>query len=197
MSIMLFFKRYPVSVWPILMAVFVILLTIVGDVAQYNLRLEPQAVLNGEWWRLFTAHWVHLGWAHTLLNAGVFLLIAWLNPTRSWKFWLAFYTVSSLCISAVLMFDQTISSYVGASGVLHGLLIIAAFTSRWLEPWRQYSVLVFISAKLIWEQTPVYSDQSVGELIGGYVAVDSHLIGGICGLLVVIFLLYKNTQNPN
>jgi membrane associated rhomboid family serine protease len=95
------------------------------------------------------------------------------------------------------MFDQTISSYVGASGVLHGLLIIAAFTSRWLEPWRQYSVLVFISAKLIWEQTPVYSDQSVGELIGGYVAVDSHLIGGICGLLVVIFLLYKNTQNPN
>jgi rhomboid family GlyGly-CTERM serine protease len=179
------------------MAVFVTLLTIVGDVAQYNLRLEPQAVLNGEWWRLFTAHWVHLGWAHTLLNTGGFLLLAWLNPIGSWKLWLAFYAFSSLCISAVLMFDQTISSYVGASGVLHGLLIIAAFTSQWLESWRRYSVLVFISAKLIWEQTPVYSDQSVGELIGGHVAVNSHLIGGICGLLVVIFLLYKNTQKPN
>jgi hypothetical protein len=54
-----------------------------------------------------------------------------------------------------------------------------------------------ISAKLVWEQTPWYSDESIGGIIGGYVAINSHLIGGILGLLVVIYLLNKNRQNFN
>jgi rhomboid family GlyGly-CTERM serine protease len=197
MIFMLFFKRYPIAAWPLLMAVLILLLTAIGDGVQYALRLEATAVQSGQWWRLLTAHWVHLGWAHSALNAGGFLLLAWLQPNGSWKLWLAFYVITSLCISILLMFDQTISSYVGASGVLHGLLIVAAFTSKWLEPWRRYSMIALISAKLVWEQTPWYSDESIGGIIGGYVAINSHLIGGILGLLVVIYLLNKNRQNFN
>ncbi|MFT6261837.1 MAG: rhomboid family GlyGly-CTERM serine protease [Crocinitomicaceae bacterium] len=194
---MLFFKRYTIAVWPLLMAVLILLLTAVGDVAQHSLRLDSMALKNGQWWRLLTAHWVHLGWAHSALNVGGFLLLAWLQPKGSWKLWLIFYVVASLCISAVLLSDQRISFYMGASGVLHGLLIVASFTSKWLEPWRQYSMVLFISAKLVWEQTAWYSDESLGAIIGGHVATNSHLVGGVCGLLVVVFLLYKNRQKTN
>jgi rhomboid family GlyGly-CTERM serine protease len=192
-----FFKRYPISVWPLLLAVCLLILAMGGESVQYALRLESTAVLNGQWWRLLTAHWVHLGWPHTLLNCAGFLLLAWLQPKGAWWLWLIFYGVASLLISAQFMFDQQLSSYVGASGVLHGLLILAAFLSQWLEAWRRYLMVVLITVKLIWEQTPWYSDESIGGLIGGHVAVHAHLIGGLCGLTVVIFILYQYRQKSN
>src|SRR3546814_5112990 len=48
-----------------------------GDETQAALRFSRQALEQGAWWRLFTAHFIHLGWAHTVLNiAGVLLCCA-------------------------------------------------------------------------------------------------------------------------
>lgn len=39
------------------------------------LRYEPGAVLSGQWWRLWTAQLVHLGWVHAVLNLAGLALI--------------------------------------------------------------------------------------------------------------------------
>ena len=192
-----FFKRYPVALWPIACAMAILLLVAGGIVVRHALRLDLDLTWNGEWFRVLTAHWVHLGWQHGLLNAGGFLLVAWVYPKGHWLAWIGFYVFSSICISSVLLFDDSISSYVGASGVLHGLLILAAYFSRWLEPWRRYLMIAVICAKLIWEQSPWYSDVSVGAVIGGNIATNAHLIGGLCGLLIIVIYLLKMRLIPN
>ncbi len=188
-------RRYPISIWPLVMLVIVLLLSTGGSFINHLLRFDQLAISQGEWWRLFSAHFVHLGWAHTLLNSGGLLLVAWMQPRgAAWRWW-AFYIVSALCISVVMYIKGDVSTYVGASGVLHGLLVLAAFFSYWLEAWRRILIIILISAKLIWEQSLWYEDTGVGEMIGGYVVVDAHFIGGLAGLLVIILVLIKNRIN--
>lgn len=46
------------------------------------------AVLGGQPWRLLSAHTVHLGWAHCLVNAGGLALCgAFAAGPRSWCAW--------------------------------------------------------------------------------------------------------------
>ncbi len=187
-----FLRRYPVSFWPLVMLVMVLLLNAGGSFITQLLRFDHLAIAQGEWWRLLSAHFVHLGWAHALLNSGGLLLVAWMHPRGpAWRWW-GFYLISALCISIVMYMKGEVSTYVGASGVLHGLLILAAFFSRWLETWRRVLIVVLISAKLIWEQSPWYEDTGVGEMIGGYVVVDAHFLGGVTGLMLMIVVLIKN-----
>ena len=187
-----FLRRYPVSLWPIAIMLVVVLLN-VGDIPiRHALRFDLLAISHGEWWRLITAHFVHLGWAHALLNSAGLLLVAWMHPKGSAWLWWGFYLVSAICISIVMYFTGEVATYVGASGVLHGLLILAAFSSLWLETWRRLLVVILISGKLIWEQSPWYADTGVGEMIGGYVVVDAHFLGGLAGLLVMVVVLIKN-----
>jgi len=187
-----FFQRYPVSIWPVFIAMSILLLVALGGDVRDALRLDLSIRFPGEAWRLMSAHWVHLGWYHGLLNGAGFLLLAWMQPKGHWLKWLAFYFLSSVLISVYLMNSENIASYVGASGVLHGLLILGAFFSQWLEPWRRNLMILAITAKLIWEQTPLYSDASVSTFIGGHVATEAHLIGGVCGLVVIAFNLAKS-----
>ncbi len=184
-------SRFPVAVWPIYFLIFMLLLTLAGDDVSHLLRFDQRAIAQGEIWRLLTGHVVHLGWAHGLLNAGGLLLVAWMQPKGSAVRWLLFYVITSVLISVFLYVDGSVNTYVGASGVLHGLLIMAAFFSKWLEPWRQKLIILLIVGKLLWEQTPWYSDASVAEMIGGYVVVNAHFIGGVAGLLVVFYAAIK------
>ncbi|OUR60030.1 rhombosortase [Bermanella sp. 47_1433_sub80_T6] len=190
-----FLSRFPVALWPIYLLLVMLLLTSLGESVTNLLRFDHQAIGHGEYWRLLSAHVVHLGWAHGLLNAGGLLMVAWMQPAGApWR-WLVFYVITSIVISMGLYLDGSVNTYVGASGVLHGLLIMAAFFSHWLEPWRKSLVVFAVTTKLLWEQTPWYSDASVSEMIGGYVVVDAHFLGGLAGLMVVVMALLKKSAN--
>lgn len=181
-----FFARYPIAIWPVVCAVLILLITALGDDAKLALRYARPDIESWQAWRFLSAHWTHLGWEHALLNCGGFLLLAWMQPTGNWWKWLVFYFVTSFLISSYLHWGLSIYAYVGASGVLHGLLLLGAYFSGWLEPWRKWLLIGFIAAKLIWEQTPLYSDDSISEVIGGFVVVDAHFIGGIAGIVVIV-----------
>lgn len=191
-----FFKRYPVSAWPLVMAVVVLLLTLMGVDVRNLLRLDVSFVGGDQWWRVFTSHWVHIGWEHTWLNVGGFILLSWLNPRGAWFYWLAFYVFSSVLISVFLLTNSHISTYVGASGVLHGLLILGAYLSCWLDPLRKVMMVTVIVCKLVWEQSPFYQGYGIESVIGAHVAVDAHLMGGLCGLLVLAYLVVRNKVIP-
>lgn len=184
--------RYSISTWPLICVVIVLVLVALNPWLKPWLRYDEGAIVQGEYWRLVTAHFVHLGWVHGLLNGAGFVLLALIYPAGRAVYWWLFYLLSSVLISLYIVLIGETYYYVGASGVLHGLFILAAYFSRALDMWRRYALMAIIVGKLFWEQSSYYQDTGVSEAIGGLVYVDAHLMGGLCGLLVVILFLIKN-----
>jgi membrane associated rhomboid family serine protease len=85
---------------------------------------ERADVVAGQWWRLLTANWVHLGLPHLLLNMlGLYVLGR--QAETMWGRWrfLAMYLVSAwagVCIA--LMYQPPGGGVAGASGAVCGLL---------------------------------------------------------------------------
>lgn len=157
-----------------------------GDAGRELLRYDRIAIIGeGELWRLFTGHLVHLGWQHLALNL-VGLLLMWAlfftdySPLR----WLWILAVSMVFIDAGFLFlDRSLQWYVGFSGVLHGALAAGAVA------WWRYETKVMASAltaiviaKLAWEQY-----QGALPLLGNMpVIVNAHLYGALGGALAAL-----------
>jgi rhomboid family GlyGly-CTERM serine protease len=96
---------------------------------------ERAALLQGQGWRLFTAHVVHLNAMHTLLNtAGLVLLWVLYARTLPWWQWLVVSLCAMVAIDAGLWWlAPQVSWYAGASGWLHGVLAVGALATLWRE----------------------------------------------------------------
>lgn len=184
-------RRFPIAHWPLFLLLCIALLAVFDSQIHNVLRFDYHAIQQGEYWRLLSAHIIHLNPTHAALNGAGFLLLAWMLPRGHWGIWLAFYVVSALFISCMVYLEGQVFWYVGASGVLHGLLMLAAFFSRWLELWRRRAMVVLILGKVIWEQTPFYSDEQVYSMIGGHVVVDAHFWGAMAALVIIIIYSLK------
>lgn len=154
------------------------------DAARALLRYERQAIADGEVWRLFSGHFVHLGFRHLALNlagfALVWLLVGRRYGTRQWLF------IAAICIAATSAgfwwLDPGLRWYVGLSGVLHGLLLAGAIQGiRWV-PWESAAMCAFVIAKLAYEQLvgPLPGSEVAA---GGTVVVSAHLYGAAGGVL--------------
>ena len=56
--------------WPLWLVLAVCIgLAFGGTPVRLDLRYDRLAVAAGQWWRLFTGNYVHLGWTHVLLDA--------------------------------------------------------------------------------------------------------------------------------
>lgn len=171
-----------------LAALLLVALQAAGDAPRLLLRYEREALLHGELWRLFTAHLVHLGWAHALLNACGLLLCAWIAPTRFGArrllcdgLWLGG------CVSLLLLaFSPQLSHYVGLSGVLYGLFVLglapAAARGDRIAGLGLATVLGWMTWQLI--AGPAAAEE---RQIGGRIVAVAHLHGviGAFGLLAV------------
>src|SRR3954466_2836287 len=157
-----------------------------GETVRDALSYDRAALSHGQFWRLLTAHFVHIDAQHALLNSlGLVLMWALFARDYSPLRWLAIYLVSSLAISlGLFVFDPQIEWYVGASGALHGVMTagtLAHLRRRDLDGW---ILAVFIVAKLSYEQL-VGSMPFSGAL---NTVVDAHLYGAIGGLLFALCL---------
>lgn len=158
------------------------------------LRYERSQILGGQWWRLISAHWVHLSWSHCLMNmAG--LVVIWLLFHRQLhnRYWLAIIVISGLCISlGFLLFKPQLSWYVGLSGSLHTIFLLGALLELRHKRLDTWLLLLAMVAKLIYEQAlgPLPGSEASA---GGNVVVDAHFYGAITGfwLYVIILLLEK------
>lgn len=119
------FRSFQSHIFPLTLALVTIFVMLAGPDAQRELRYERSSVFTGEVWRLFTAHFVHLGWTHLLMNL-IALGLIWGLVWRTLRIsaWLAIHFVSMLSVSVGLMiFTPTLEWYVGLSGMLHGLFV--------------------------------------------------------------------------
>jgi len=150
---------------------------------------ERQAIVQGELWRLLSGHFVHLNWSHFALNmAGLFMLWLFFRHYQRQVDWLRAILLIALLCSAGLYADGQLASYVGFSGVLHGLFILGALYERRRYPLSGWVLLGLLLGKLLWEQWQGALPGSEA-MSGGRVAVNAHLYGALAGLLY--YLLKK------
>ena len=166
--------------------------------ADYFIYWRPD--LLAQFWRLWTAHWVHVGWIHYLLNMLAFACMPFIFPhVRVWQF-AALLLVLPVCISLSFYFGfPHIEAYAGLSGVLHGAYVAVALIHLSYAHERKFAagVLGLIVLKLIWENT--LGNTGTAELIGSPVLVEAHLLGAIWGMLLaaVYFPFHLRLLKPN
>ncbi len=158
-----------------------------------SLIYSGHLIEQGQWWRLFTGHFVHLNAYHLLINLAGLACILMINRS----FILGTQGVLTTCflclwVSAGLwLLNPDLAGYAGFSGVSHGLFIVAV-TRQSLFPtgWKALLILTCV-VKVVAEQIDLYSTSSLAMNIGGKVMVDAHFYGLVGGCVVSTFYLVK------
>ena len=174
---------------PLAVTLVCVLLNLLPEAWQNALHYQRGAILDGELWRLFTAHLTHLNVPHLLLNLVGFWLIWQLFYNRTPYPTLCLYQLPLLFIGTALglsLFSPEVTWYRGLSGALHGLLVLALL-KQWRAQPRYISVLLALLCKKIgWEQLHGAVPGSEAW-IAGRVIVDSHLYGAILGGIIWLY----------
>lgn len=173
----------PFTVW---LGLFGLCLALYLADAGQLLRYDRNLLAQGEIWRLFTGHLLHLNWPHFWLNMGGVLMVAiFFRKDCTPVQWLLLIALSCLVISLGLyLFDSGMIWYMGLSGVLHGLFVVGAWYERRRFVLSGNVLLLLLIGKLVYEQAGGGLASSEA-LIGARVAVDAHLFGAVAGVMFI------------
>jgi rhomboid family GlyGly-CTERM serine protease len=155
-----------------------------GDAARDALSYQREALAQGQWWRLLSAHFVHLDLQHAALNSmGAVLMWALFARDFAPLPWVTIYLGSCLAVSAGLwFFSPQIAWYVGASGALHGVMTAGTLAHLRRGDLDGWILAVFIVVKLAYEQyagaLPFAGSPDT--------VVDAHLYGAIGGVVLCL-----------
>jgi len=158
------------------------------------LIFRREAVLQGEVWRLLTAHLVHAGSYHMLWDVLPLLVLGALFEgvlgPRYWKLMAG----SALIISAgVLLLQPDLPAYCGLSGVLNGLWVGGALAAAGHEraSGRRSLALLYQGAVLLslgklgfeaWSGTALFTDPVE---LGAHPVPLAHGLGSLAGVLLL------------
>ena len=151
-----------------------------GQWGRRALRYERAGLAAHQWWRLVSAHLVHLSWQHAWLNLiGLVLLWALFARDFSPARWLWIIALSAAAIDAGLWFLRPgVQWYLGASGVLHGALAAGACAMYRRGEGMGALLLLLLVVKLLYEQH-AGSSLFVGDVP---LVPEAHLFGTLGGL---------------
>lgn len=152
------------------------------DLVTWGANFKPNT-LGGEWWRLLTSCFVHIGIVHLLLNMFALVYIGMLlEPLLGRGLFLLGYLAAGIggSITSLWWHDMTVSA--GASGAIFGLygLFLVLLTTKLIAPEARKdlltSVAIFVGYNLLY------------GLKGG-VDNAAHIGGLLTGALFGVFLL--------
>jgi rhomboid family GlyGly-CTERM serine protease len=176
--------------WPWLLATLLLLAAVLGlgDSVGGILRYDRSAIAAGGWWRLLTAHIVHLDVRHLILNElGLVLVWALFAQDYDAVEWCVIVLTGALAISSGLWWlSPHVAWYVGASGVLHSVMAAGTLKHLVARAWDRWILLLGLCAKLTYEQIAEHSGHSAPLIV-----VDAHLYGALCGFAVGAALCWR------
>ncbi len=146
------------------------------------------AIMHGQWYRLLSAHLVHLGGWHLLLNLLALLLLGELFWQRlPARLVAALLVASALGVGLGLLWTMPgLWRYAGLSGVLHGawagsaLLLLNRKGEEAARAWWALALLL-LAAKLVLEN--FFRLSAGAHLMDAPVILPSHALGALAGLL--------------
>ena len=164
-----------------------VVLQLAAPASTLALRYDRVALADGQWWRLITAHLVHLDLRRLLLNAlGVILMWALFARDYPPRQWFLIVLAAAAAIDAGLWFrDPQLQWYVGASALLHGVMAAGTLAELRRGARDGWILAAFLAAKLVYEQSHGALPFAGNALP---VVVNAHLYGALGGLVAAIWL---------
>ena len=161
---------------------------VLGDSISLVLRFDRAAIAAGGWWRLLTAHVVHLDLHHLILNElGIVLLWALFAEDYDAVDWFIVVAAGALAISSGLWWGSPgVAWYVGASGVLHAVMAAGITRHLAVRAWDRWLLLACFLVKLGWEQYREARGHAEPLIV-----VDAHLYGAAAGFAVGAALCWR------
>ena len=161
-----------------------------------SFRYDRNLIIAGEWYRLFSASFVHLNNVHLFMNIiGIIFVSIFFSSSLKLLQWFLLIVLSSLFITICLLWlNEDIQFYIGFSGVLHSLFIAGAIAEIRRYPVSGWLFTISLMLKLAWEQ--LYGAIPGSEtLTNGQVIVDSHLYGAFSGMIFMLLIqkIQRNT----
>ncbi len=157
------------------------------------LIFDRRAIYNGEIWRLFSAHYVHMTISHLIYNLSVFVIAGWIIERKNYWHLLISYFLTAVIISiSLLFFNPGMTYYGGLSGISCGLIYYCALLKIKKERWRFMCqcIIIFLPMKIAIE---LYSNASVLPYWGHQpfvVMPVSHVMGIATALLFYLGVKY-------
>lgn len=166
-----------------------------------SLRYQRELVQHGQWWRLLTGNFVHLGWMHLLRDlAGLLLIWVLFHRRMSEWSWTILVLLASLGVClGIYFFNPAIAWYVGLSGMLFGLFAAGAVLEWKSSRWRSLAMLAGMALLLAYT---VFIGPLPGEEsgLGGRVVPQAHVYGACMGLAYILgrggWLRWRRARGP-
>jgi rhomboid protease GluP len=145
--------------------------------------------LEGEWWRLFTSCFLHIGVFHLLLNMYALLYIGMLlEPRIGSSRFLSAYILTGIAASATSLWWHDLTISAGASGAIFGMygVFLAMLSTNLIEKSARKALLTSIGIFVFYNL--------VNGMKGG---IDNAAhIGGLVSGLVIGYVFYPSLKKP-
>jgi len=189
-------RSFELRTWILLLVL--VNLGLIGNRPNVALSFYPDAVANGDWWRIFSWPLVHVSRYNLLLDAGAFLLVLTSLEEPSW--WartgqVVATVAGSLFLPLWLAPELAQTGLAGLSGPAHGLAAISALemiAGREKDPARRRLGWLLLAGLLVkcgwelWQGQVAFSGLHFGSI--GHPVVSTHaggLLGGTLGFLLL------------
>jgi rhomboid protease GluP len=209
------FSRYRITYTIIILNAVVYLFSALfsGSIADMDMQVlvdmgalyGPLTVLKGEWWRLFTAMFLHGGMTHILMNmVSLYIIGRGMEMYFDAKSYLSIYLFSGLLggLASLYMHPQSVG--IGASGAIFGVFgalagFFIAHRKRIGEHTRsfmkEFTAIIVINLVIGFSIASVDVSAHIAGLfagfIGGYLlSKDPKFIGIYSGSMVLIILAF-------
>jgi len=146
--------------------------------------------IEGEWWRLFTSVFIHIGIFHLLLNMYALVYIGLLlEPYLGRARFLSAYLITGISGSVASIFWNDLTISAGASGAIFGMygVFVALLTTNLIEKSARKSLLISIG---------VFVFYNLANGLKGGIDNAAH-IGGLLSGLVIGYSFYPSLIKPN
>ena len=190
------------------------------DLVNWGANFRP-LTLEGQWWRLFTACFLHIGIFHLLLNMYALLYIGLLlEPYLGKTRFLAAYLISGIAASLTSLWWNDLTISAGASGAIFGMygVFLALLTTNLFDSSVKKalltSIVVFVGYNILNGLKPdsgIDNAAHIGGLLSGLIigyafipslkkfnnsALKLSIIGALAFVLFVSsFFVYKTLPN--
>ncbi len=146
--------------------------------------------IEGEWWRLFTSTFLHIGIFHLLMNMYALVYIGLLlEPYLGRTRFFSAYLIAGISGSVASIFWNDLTISAGASGAIFGMygVFIALLTTKLIEKSARKSLLISIG---------VFVFYNLANGLKGGIDNAAH-IGGLLSGLIIGYSFYPSLIKPD